>query len=133
MAEFSKEMKFVLIINLIVAFVYGIMYLFLPEAVYSLNDAPYFDPHFWRLFGGVLIAMGIPVLLGIIKGDWDYIKLFFLFAIIVLVILVLVNLTSNIYVIPRSATNLVFHWLDTIVMIVLVVFNTFFYLREEKK
>ncbi len=132
MAEFSKEMKIVLIINMIVAFVYGIMYVFLPEAVYSLNDAPYFDPHFWRLFGGALIALGIPVLLGIIKGDWDYIKLFFLFAIMLLIILVLVNLTSNIYLI-RSATNLVFHWLDTIVMIVLVVFNTFFYLREEKK
>ena len=132
MAEFSKEMKIVLIINMIVAFVYGIMYVFLPETVYSLNDAPYFDPHFWRLFGGALIALGIPVLLGIIKGDWDYIKLFFLFAIILLIILVLVNLASNIYVI-RSATNLVFHWLDTIVMIVLVVFNTFFYLREEKK
>ncbi len=132
MAEFSKEMKFVLIINLIVAVVYGIMYLFLPEAVYTLNEAPYFDPHFWRLFGGVLFVMGIPVLLGIIKGDWDYIKLFFLYAIIMLIILVLVNLTSNMYV-TRSATNLVFHWLDTIVMIVLVVFNTFFYLREEKK
>jgi len=52
MAEFSKEMKFVLIINMIVAFAYGIMYVFLPEAVYALNDAPYFDPHYWRLFGG---------------------------------------------------------------------------------
>jgi len=132
MAEFSKEMKIVLIINMFVAFIYGIMYVFLPEAVYSLNDAPYFDPHFWRLFGGALIALGFPVLLGILKGDWDYIKLFFLFAIILLIILVLVNLTSNIYV-TRSATNLVFHWLDTIVMIVLIVFNAFFYLREEKK
>jgi hypothetical protein len=132
MAEFSKEMKFVLIINMIVAFAYGIMYVFLPDTVYSLNDAPYFDPHFWRLFGGVLIAMGIPILLGIIKGDWDYIKLFFLYAIIGLIIMALVNLTSNIYV-TRSAINLVFHWLDTIVIIVLAVFNTFFYLREEKK
>jgi len=133
MAEFSKEMKIVLIINLIVAFLYGIMYVFLPETVYSLNDAPYFDPHFWRLFGGVLVATGITALLGIIKGDWDNYKLFFLFAIIMLIVLVLVNLTSIIYVIPRSATNLVFHWLDTIVMIVLIVFNAFFYLREEKK
>lgn len=132
MAEFSKEMKIVLIINMIVAVVYGIMYVFLPEAVYSLNDAPYFDPHFWRLFGGVLIAMGFPVLLGILKGDWDYIKLFFLYAIVGLIIMALVNITSNIYV-TRSATNLVFHWLDTIVIIVLIVFDTFFYLREEKK
>ncbi len=132
MAEFSKEMKIVLIINMIVAFVYGIMYVFLPEAVYSLNDAPYFDPHFWRLFGGALFATGFPVLLGLIKKEWDYIKLIFLFSIILLIILALVNITSNIYV-TRSATNLVFHWLDTIVMIVLIVFNTFFYLREEKK
>ncbi len=132
MAEFSKEMKIVLIINMIVAFVYGIMYVFLPETVYSLNDAPYFDPHFWRLFGGALLAMGITVLLGIIKGDWDYIKLFFQYAIIGLIIFVLVNVTSIIYV-TRSATNLIFHWLDTIVMIVLIVFNTYFYLREEKK
>jgi len=132
MAEFSKEMKIVLIINLIVAFVYGIMYVFLPDTVYSLNDAPYFDPHFWRLFGGALIAIGIPVLFGIIKGDWDYIKSLFQYAIILLIILAVVNLTSNIYV-TRSATNLVFHWLDTIVIIVLAVFNTFFYLREEKK
>jgi hypothetical protein len=132
MAEFSKEMKFVLIINLIVAFAYGIMYTFLPETVYSLNDAPYFDPHFWRLFGGVLIAMGIPVLLGLIKGDWDYIKLFFLFAIIFLIMNILVNLTSIIYV-TRSATNLIFHWLDNIVIIVMIVLDIFFYLREEKK
>jgi len=131
-AEFSKEMKIVLIINMIVAFVYGIMYLFLPEAVYSINDAPYFDPHFWRLFGGALFSTGFPVLLGLIKKEWDYIKLIFLFAIILLIILALVNITSNIYV-TRSATNLVFHWLDTIVMIVIAGFNTFFYLREEKK
>ena len=132
MAEISKEMKIVLVINMVVGFIYGIMYVLLPEGVYSINDAPYFDPHFWRLFGGALIALGFPILLGILKGDWDYIKLFFLFSIILLCILALVNITSIIYV-TRSATNLVFHWLDTIVMIVLIVFNVFFYLREEKK
>ena len=132
MAELSKEMKIVLIINMIVAFVYGIMYVFFPETVYSLNDAPYFDPHFWRLFGGALFAMGFPILLSIKNGDWVYIKLYFQFAIIFLIITALVNLTSIIYV-TRSATNLVFHWLDNIVIILLIVFNTFFYLREEKK
>lgn len=132
MAEFSKEMKIVLIINMIVAFVYGIMYVFLPEAVYTLNDAPYFDPHFWRLFGGALIAIGFAALLGIINGDWDYIKLYFQFTVIFTIITALGNIISNIYV-TRSATNLIFHWLDTSVMIVLIVFNIFFYLREEKK
>ena len=132
MAEISKEMKIVLIINMIVGLVYGIMYIFLPEGVYALNDAPYFDPHFWRLFGGALVAVGIGILLGIIKGDWDKIKLLFQFAFVFLIIIALVNLTSNIYV-ARSATNLIFHWLDTIVVILLLIFNAFFYFREEKK
>ena len=132
MAEISKEFKIVLIINMIVGFIYGIMYVFLPEGVYALNDAPYFDPHFWRLFGGALIAIGIAVLLGILNGDWDKIKLFFQFAIVFVTIIALVNLTSNIYVI-RSATNLIFHWFDTIVIILILIFNIFFYLREEKK
>ncbi len=132
MAEISKEMKIVLIINMIVGFIYGIMYVFLPESVYSLNDAPYFDPHFWRLFGGALIAIGIAIVLGILNGEWDQIKILFQFAIVFLIIIALVNLTSNIYV-TRSATNLIFHWLDTIVIIVILVFDIFFYLREEKK
>ncbi|MBA7501062.1 hypothetical protein ES705_13551 [subsurface metagenome] len=33
MAEISKEMKIVLVINMIVAFTYGIMYAFLPDTV----------------------------------------------------------------------------------------------------
>jgi len=132
MAEISKEMKIVLIINMIVGLIYGIMYVFLPEGVYSLNDSPYFDPHFWRLFGGALMAIGIGVLLGMLNGDWDKIKIFLQFAIIFLIIIALVNLTSNIYV-TRSATNLIFHWLDTIIIILILVFNIIFYLREEKK
>ena len=132
MAEISKEMKIVLIINMIVGLLYGIMYVFLPEGLYSLNDAPYFDPHFWRLFGGALVAVGIVILLAILNGDWDNIKLFYQFALVFLIIIALVNLTSNVYV-ARSATNLIFHWLDTIVVILLLIFNIFFYLREEKK
>ena len=132
MAEFSKEMKILLIINMIVALVYGIMYAIFPEALRALNDAPDFDPHFWRLFGGTLIAAGIGILLGLLSKDWDKIKVFYQFAIVLLIIIALVNLTSNLYIV-RSATNLIFHWLDNIVIIALLVVNIFFYLREEKK
>ena len=132
MAEISKEFKIVLIVNAIAAFAYGIMYVFLPDTVYSLNDAPYFDPHFWRLFGGALIATGIATLLGIIKGDWDNIKLLVQFAIMFLIILALISVTSPLYI-TRSTTNLLFHWLDTIVIIILAVIDIFFCLREEKK
>jgi len=132
MSEFSKQMKIVLIINMIVGLVYGIIYAFFPEGLSSLNDAPYFDPHFWRLFGAILIAIGIVVLLGILNGDWDHVKLLYQFAILVLFGFAIVNLTSNIYLI-RSATNLIFHLFDTIVILLLLVFDLFFYVREEKK
>ena len=132
MAEMSKEYKIIVLVNVIAAFIYGILYVFLPDVVYSGNDAPYFDPHFWRLFGGVLLAIGIVGLFGLLRLDWDKIKVFMLYGIVVLLIILLVNLTSNIYVI-RSATNLIFHWIDSFVILILLIINTFFYRRENKK
>lgn len=128
----SKEFKIVLIISAIIGFLYGILYVFLPDIVYSTNDAPYYDPHFWRLFGGVLIVIGIVAVLGIIKGDWDHIKSFVFFVILFLIMTGIINITSAIYT-TRSATNLGFHWLDNIVIILFGVLNAFFYMREEKK
>ena len=132
MAELSKEYKILLIIHVIIAFIYGIMYLFFTEMIYTANDAPFFDPHFWRIFGGLMLALGIAGIIGLRMGDWDKIKLLMIFAIIFLIILIIVNITSNIYSV-RSATNLIFHWFDTSLMIVLVVVDIIFYMREEKK
>jgi hypothetical protein len=132
MAEISKAFKILLLINVIVAFVYGILYTFLPNVVYSLNDAPYFDNHFWRLFGGVLIGIGITTSLGLKKGDWDSMKLYVLYAIIFLIITGLINITSTIYI-TRSLTNMLFHWLDNIVIIAFAIIDSFFYWKEEKK
>ena len=132
MAELSKEYKILLLVNIIVAFVYGALYVFLPDVVYSGNDAPYFDPHFWRLFGGALLAVGVVGIFGFLSADWEKIKLFMLYGIVILILILLVNLTSNIYVI-RSATNLIFHWIDNVVIIILLIVDTFFYMRENKK
>jgi hypothetical protein len=132
MAEISKEMKIVLIINMFVALLYGITHLLFPEGIHSLDDAPYFDPHFWRLFGGALTAIGIAFLLGIINGEWNNIKILFQFAIIYLIVIALVNFTSNLYA-TRSATNEIFHLLDIIVTLVLLIIDIIFYQREVKK
>ncbi|MFX0060448.1 MAG: hypothetical protein ACFE8J_19290 [Candidatus Heimdallarchaeota archaeon] len=132
MAEISKEFKIMLIVDIIVALIYGILYVFLPDFVYSTNDAPYYDPHFWRLFGGVILGIGIVVVYALIKKDWDDIKFFVFYVIIFLIITGIINISSALYV-TRSATNILFHWLDNIVIIVLIVINAFFYVREEKK
>ena len=132
MAEISKEMKIVLIVNMVVALIYGITHLLFPEGMHTLDDAPFFDPHFWRLFGGALTAIGITFLLGLLNGEWNNIKILFQLAIIFLIITAVVNLTSFLYL-SRSTTNQIFHLFDNIVTILLLILNILFYLREEKK
>jgi hypothetical protein len=131
-AEISKLFKIILIIDVIVALVYGILYIFLPEVVFALNDAPFYDPHFWRLFGGAILSLGIGSILSLIIKEWEKIKLFFLTTIIFLIITAIGNISSALYT-TRSIINLGFHWLDTILIIILVIVNGFFFLREEKK
>jgi hypothetical protein len=132
MAEMSKELKILLIINLVVALIYGILYLFLPEINFALNDAPYFDPHFWRLWGGTCVTLGIVGIIGLLKGEWDHFKLLFLFAIILLFATFIINITTAVYI-TRSATNLIFHWIDNVVIIVIALIDAIFYWREEKR
>ncbi len=132
MAEISKEFKIMLIIDIIIAFIYGILYVFLPEIVYSMNDAPYFDPHFWRLFGGAILTIGIVAIYAFIKKEWNDIKSFVFYVLVFLIVIGIINITSAIYV-TRSMTNLGFHWLDTILIILLAILNGFFYMRENKK
>jgi len=132
MAEISKMFKIMLIIDIIIAFIYGILYLFLPNIVSSINDAPFYDPHFWRLFGGTILAVGVGSALSIKMKEWEKIKLFILVMLVFLIIIGIVNITSALYT-TRSPTNLVFHWLDTSVIIILIILNGFFYLKEEKQ
>jgi predicted membrane-bound spermidine synthase len=132
MAEISKLFKIMLIIDVIVAFVYGILYFFVPNIVYDLNDAPFYDPHFWRLFGGAILSLGIGAILSLIIKEWEKIKLFVLVTIIFLIITAIGNISSALYL-TRSPTNLVFHWLDTIIIIILIVLNGFFFIKESKE
>ena len=117
---------------MIVGLTYGITHLLFPEGMHTLDNAPFFDPHFWRLFGGGLTAIGIAFLLGILNGEWNNIKILFQLAIIYLIIIALVNFTSDLYL-TRSATNEIFHLFDNVVIILLIILDISFYLREEKK
>jgi len=71
MAELSKFMKIVLIVSIIAALIYGILYLFVPDFYAGLNDPPAYDPHFWRLWGSICISLGIIGILGFVRNDWS--------------------------------------------------------------
>ncbi|MFX0186568.1 MAG: hypothetical protein ACFE8A_02410 [Candidatus Hodarchaeota archaeon] len=131
MAEISKNMKIVIIINVIAAFIYGFMYLVIPEIIATLNDSPHFDPHMWRIFGGTAIALGIFAVIMIMRAEWESSKIFWEFAIVWLIIVLIINLIMTISV-PRSAVNLASQWFDNVVVIVLIIVDIYFYLQEGK-
>ncbi|MFW9950997.1 MAG: hypothetical protein ACFFKA_12840 [Candidatus Thorarchaeota archaeon] len=132
MAEISKWFKWMLIVDVVIGVIYGVLYVFFPDVVYNMNDAPFYDPHFWRLFGGAILAIGVGAALSLKVKDWEKVKLFILIVLIFLVIIAIVNITSALYT-TRSPVNLGYHWLDTSLILILIVLNGYFYLREGKK
>ena len=129
MTEISKRMKVILIINTIIAFIYGFLYLVIPEILADLNDAPHFDPHFWRLWGGLCMVLGIFGLLMIKRAEWEGMKILWEFVIIWLIMMVIVNFMTM-FTIRRSAVNFASELFDIIVIIALIVVDTYFYLQE---
>ena len=74
MVEMSKGLKIILIVDIIVAIYYGVLYLLLPEFYSKMNDAPTFDLHMWRLFGGTIFVLGIAGIIALKRGEWEAVK-----------------------------------------------------------
>jgi len=129
MAEISKRMKLLLIIHVIIAIIYGFLYLVIPEIFSKLIDAPAFDPHVWRLWGGMLIVLAIFGVLMIKRAEWENIKLFWEFVIIWLIMVLIIDLVT-LFAISRSATNISSQLVDIILVGVLIVVDIYFYMQE---
>ena len=132
MAELSKLMKIVLGINILAAFIYGILYLLIPEIYGSLIDTPAFDAHFWRLWGGTCLSLGVFGILGIIRNDWSRFGVFMEFVIIWLLITNLLNLASFGYL-NRSLTNAISELIDVIVIFIIIALDLYAIIQENKK
>lgn len=129
MTEISKRMKLLLIINTIAAFIYGFLYLAIPEILADLNDPTYYDPHFWRLWGGLCIVFGIFGILMIKRAEWEEIKILIEFVIIWLIMTNIINI-ATMFIIHRSAVNFASELFDIILISALIVANTYLYLQE---
>jgi len=132
MAEMSKEMKIVIIVNVIVAFIYGFFQLIFPEIYYQLTDAPATDVLALRVCGGALVVLGIFGIIAIIRADWEKVKIAFEIAIAYEIILLIIDIVGYITV-TGSADWITGQIIATIIKIVLIVINIYFYLREEKR
>ncbi|MHA1105206.1 MAG: hypothetical protein ACTSPN_05735 [Promethearchaeota archaeon] len=132
MAEFSKFMKIVLFINIIAGFIYGILYLFVPDLYAGLIDSPAYDPHFWRLWGGTCLSLGIIGILGFVRNDWSQFKIIMEFVILWLLIANILNLASFVYL-TRSPTNMVSEVIDIIVIFFIIGLDIYAILQENKR
>ena len=132
MAELSKFIKIVLIIDIIAAFIYGILYLFIPEIYAELIDPPSLSLHFWRLWGVNCVSLGVFGIIGLVRNEWTTFKImieFVIFWLIIQNILNIISLTDP----ARSPTNLESQLTDVIIILFLIVLNIYAYLREKKQ
>ena len=134
MAELSKIFKIVLIINIIAAFIYGILYLFIPEIYAAMIESPSFSLQFWRLWGVTCLILGIMGIIGLLRNDWIQFKILFEFTILWLLGM---NILNIIYLIDpsfiHSPTSFISEMMDVIIIFVLIALDIYIYMRENKE
>ncbi|TFG29009.1 MAG: hypothetical protein EU532_04095 [Promethearchaeota archaeon] len=131
MVEASKEVKIVLLINAIVALIYGFMYFIIPDITNQLNDGPYYNPQFYQLFGGTCFTLAIIALLAVKRGEWENLKTVLELGILWLIFVLIINFWSFAYM-PYSTTAIASQAFDIIVVIIIIIVDIWVYLRESK-
>ncbi len=129
MVEISKNMKIMLIVDAIAGFIYGVFYLIIPELYSVIIDSTNFDPQFWRLWGATCFAFGIFCLIAVKRAEWENIKILVELGILWLILALVVNFII-IAIVPFSVTAYASQWFDNVVIIILIVANTYLYLKE---
>jgi len=131
MVKMSKGIKIILYVDIVVAIYYGVLYLLLPEFYYQRNDAPAFDLHMWRLFGGTIFVLGIAGIIALKRGEWEAVKpimevvILWLIMVAVLDIVLLLTVSASPTYIRSTSTTIV-------LLIIIIIANIYFYQREEK-
>ena len=132
MVEISKEIKYVCIINGIIAIIYGFFYLIIPDIYRYVVDSTYYDPGMWRIFGATCFVIGGFNLLAAFKrNEWDQAKIVLEIGILWVLLLLIVNIWSFV-VLPGSATAKGNNVFNIALLIVILIYNNYFYYREIK-
>ena len=131
MPEVTKEIKIILLIDAIAALIFTFLYLVIPETYARLVDPLVFDPYYWRAFGGTLLVLAIMALIALKRAEVQQVKLMIEFAILWSVVILALNIWELI-VLPLSPTYTQTTWFDSILLIVLIILNLYFYNRDLK-
>ena len=94
MTEIKKITKIALLWYGVAGILFSLIYLVLTDLYVAMIQWPYNDPvMFWSL-GGTLLVIGIASLMAFFKKEWEEVKLFFLFSMMWLLYVIIMNSIS---------------------------------------
>ena len=131
MAELSKEVKTILLINAIPAFIYAFFFLVIPDTYVQITEARFYNPSTLRQLGGSILILGIGNVVGIKRNDLDKVKLFWEMGILWLIIMSVIGIWA-VFTLARSAADIASSWIANVILLVLTVLNIYFYNKATK-
>ena len=131
MAELSKEVKIIFIINAIPAFIYAFLFLVIPETYAQVFEVEMYNPISYRQIGASILVLGIGCVLAIKRDDLEKAKIVWEIAIIWLILMLIIGIWGA-FAIPGTAAAQAGTWIANTILIVLTVLNIYVYYRETK-
>ena len=95
MTEIKKITKIALIWYGVAGLLFAFMYLVISDFYfYTIVQWPYNDPVSIWITGGIMLVLGITSIMAIFKKEWEEIRLFFLFSMMWLAYMIIMNIVA---------------------------------------
>ena len=131
MEEIPEPLRKILVINAIIASIFGFIYIEPIHLILLLLDLPPFDPLYSWVFGVTLLILGIFAWIVVNRKDSKQIRLILELLIVWEIMIVFMNvfigLRHVLIVLPLAII-----WLNNAIFLVMIVINVFFYRRYRK-
>lgn len=126
MDEIPDPLKKILVINAIIAIIFGFIYIEPIHLILLLLDLPAFDPLYSWVFGGTLLILGIFAWIVVNRKDSKQIRLILELLIVWEIMIVFMNVIIGFryfsIVLPVTIV-----WLNNAIFLVMIVINVYFY------
>lgn len=71
----SKGLKYTFLVHAILEFLMGVAFIFIPETMMGWMNWTPVDPNMDRVYGAVLVAIGVGSFLGFRATDWEQVRI----------------------------------------------------------
>ena len=129
MAEITKRLKRLLIINAVIGLSFAFFYLVAPYYYLSLIEWPFFDPYYSWAFGGVFLILSSFLLRSIKQNQWEKCKSVLEITIAWQMLILILNIISLIFI-PTPIISIITTWIFNFLFITLIGLNIYFYGRN---